>query len=101
MGKAYASTGPDQLQLLRRNAEQILQIVKATFPNAPFGERSHIKDCSTSASDIQELVCKWQQASQLQVERNKNSPELTRKMMQSLTEVCGIERLPGCAFLTD
>jgi hypothetical protein len=45
-----------------RNARQILNIVKATFTNAPFEDIATIEDCNLATSSISELACRWARA---------------------------------------
>ncbi|KAK1691172.1 GPI ethanolamine phosphate transferase [Colletotrichum godetiae] len=51
----------DQIQLLVRNARQILNIVTATFGSEMFdlGSTSDQKTCSNPRDDAQELACEW------------------------------------------
>ncbi|KAF2755933.1 alkaline phosphatase-like protein [Pseudovirgaria hyperparasitica] len=49
----------DRAQLLLRNAMQILDIVKATFPHEAFSNPFSALDCSSPSSGAEELACKW------------------------------------------
>lgn len=53
--------GNDQIQLLVRNARQILNIVTATFGTEMFdlGSTFDQKVCSNPQDDAQELACEW------------------------------------------
>ena len=51
----------DQVQLLMRNADQILAIVTAAFGDELFKPESFEAACSTAATDDQELACRWHQ----------------------------------------
>lgn len=52
-------TGDDRVQLLLRNARQILAIVKATFPSETFDNPFAKIDCKEFSSSGRELACKW------------------------------------------
>jgi ethanolaminephosphotransferase len=47
------------VQLLLRNALQILDIVKATFPGENFDDRKYQADCEEPQSPGIELACLW------------------------------------------
>ncbi|KAH8821521.1 GPI ethanolamine phosphate transferase-like protein 2 [Xylogone sp. PMI_703] len=49
----------DKVQILLRNAHQVLKIVIATFPSAFLNEDAPSPDCFHSSSDVEELACKW------------------------------------------
>ncbi|KAF2666431.1 alkaline phosphatase-like protein [Microthyrium microscopicum] len=49
----------DQLNLLLRNSQQILSIVKATFPAIDFSGSSTPDLCDDPSSDSQALACQW------------------------------------------
>lgn len=49
----------DQMQLLLRNALQILDIVKSTFPGEIFHDVGHHADCNQAHSSGAELACLW------------------------------------------
>lgn len=62
----------DKIQVLVRNARQLLQIVTATFGGDLFGDEVDVDPCTTKASDVEELACDWRKintrASQLAIE---------------------------------
>lgn len=51
----------DQVQLLVRNAKQILAIVTSAFGGDLFAANGTVDPCSHTETDIQELACTWQQ----------------------------------------
>lgn len=55
----------DQLQILLRNALQILPIVKTTFPGVNFDNIDSMHGCDTPSSDPERLACKWKLANQI------------------------------------
>ena len=50
----------DQMQILMRNAHQILGIVTAAFGEDLFDEKAGGQVCSDIQSEAQELACEWQ-----------------------------------------
>ncbi|KAF2184722.1 GPI ethanolamine phosphate transferas-like protein 2 [Zopfia rhizophila CBS 207.26] len=56
----FWADGSDRIQLLLRNAKQILTIVKATFPAHNFKDKVQEMNCEGSLSSGEELSCKWQ-----------------------------------------
>ena len=64
--------GSDQVQLLERNARQMLGIVDATFPGPPLEERYTSLDCMDADEDIQKLACNWKQVSRLLKQQAQN-----------------------------
>jgi len=53
----------DQAQLLMRNAQQILDIITATFGPQILELETAEDGCSTPDGDYEELVCQWKQVS--------------------------------------
>ena len=49
--------GNDKIQIVLRNARQILGVVIATFPSFESIEPSH--DCHETTDDVEELACEW------------------------------------------
>ncbi|KAG9252784.1 alkaline-phosphatase-like protein [Emericellopsis atlantica] len=49
----------DQVQILMRNARQILQIVTATFGAELFDPRSTIDPCALEGTTVNALACEW------------------------------------------
>lgn len=62
----------DKIQVLVRNARQLLQIIVATFGNDLFDDRTDVDPCATKATEVEELACDWRRinarASQLAAE---------------------------------
>ena len=49
----------DQVQILVRNARQILNIVTAAFGGELFDSKSNVDPCSLEKTEINELACQW------------------------------------------
>lgn len=47
----------DKVQILLRNARQILNVVTATFPS--FEAEGPANNCHDASSNIEELACQW------------------------------------------
>lgn len=79
-------TSPDdQYRLLYENAEQILQIARATFPSN-FEAQALSSSCSTTTGDDAEiLACLWQQVSQT-TGGNTASPRSSTAMVKSFLD---------------
>lgn len=54
------AVGSDQIQLLLRNARQILKIVTATFGQDLFESDQDSNACANPQDDAHELACEWQ-----------------------------------------
>jgi ethanolaminephosphotransferase len=52
-------TTSDQIQILVRNARQILNIVTAAFGSELFDSESSIDPCALEQTEINELACQW------------------------------------------
>ena len=52
----------DQIQLLYRNALQLLSIVKETFPHDSYSSNTPPAYCENPSSTTDELACLWQDA---------------------------------------
>ncbi|KAI9757849.1 MAG: major facilitator super transporter protein [Chaenotheca gracillima] len=76
----------DQIQLLSRNAKQILEVVKATFPSPAWEQRMASADCnSQDLSDVDELACKWKETlALLSAYTDSSSPEDVQQSLASL-----------------
>ncbi|KAI9147943.1 GPI ethanolamine phosphate transferase [Paramyrothecium foliicola] len=61
---AFWPRGSDQIQVLIRNARQILNIVTASFGKELFDASGKRDPCSLEATDINELACDWRRISQ-------------------------------------
>jgi ethanolamine phosphate transferase 2 subunit G len=57
--------GDDKVQLLLRNAKQILSIVKATFPHPSFENPLVEMNCDGSLSTGMDLACRWRKVTDL------------------------------------
>ncbi|KAI0378756.1 alkaline phosphatase-like protein [Hypomontagnella monticulosa] len=55
----------DRLQILVRNARQILDIVTATYRGSSSVGRYYDPDCARPGSPAEELACEWQQVSKV------------------------------------
>jgi ethanolaminephosphotransferase len=47
----------NKIDIMLRNARQILKVVTATFPS--FEEAGPSQECADSSSDIDDLACQW------------------------------------------
>lgn len=52
----------DKIQILLRNAKQILTVATATFPS--FEDIGASQDCEDAKNDVDELACRWRAISQ-------------------------------------
>jgi ethanolaminephosphotransferase len=52
----------DKIQILWRNAKQILNVVAATFPS--FESEGPSSNCNELGGDVEPLACKWKTISQ-------------------------------------
>ncbi|RDW89321.1 GPI ethanolamine phosphate transferas-like protein 2 [Coleophoma cylindrospora] len=53
----FWNNSTDKVQILLRNAKQIVTIITATFPS--FGGEGPSEDCATLGASIDELSCEW------------------------------------------
>lgn len=60
----FWSSPRDKIQILLRNARQILNIVTAAFGPELFDPQSSTDPCALDSSDINELACEWRVISQ-------------------------------------
>lgn len=51
--------GEDKIQLMLRNALQMLEIVKATFPHPLYEDSAVSPTCTGSLTNTESLACKW------------------------------------------
>lgn len=56
-----------RVEIMLRNAQQLLEIVRAAYPD--FGNKGVLEDCSAASVDVDELACWWGKA----LEANKHS----------------------------
>lgn len=54
----------DKIQILIRNAQQILQIIIATFGHDLFDEQSASDPCALPSTEVNELACDWRKINQ-------------------------------------
>ncbi|PBP20536.1 GPI ethanolamine phosphate transferase [Diplocarpon rosae] len=54
---AFWPKSHDRVQILLRNAKQVMDVVTAAFPR--FKEFGTVKDCRALSSEIDELACQW------------------------------------------
>ncbi|KAJ5180357.1 GPI ethanolamine phosphate transferase 2 [Penicillium capsulatum] len=67
-------SGPQRLQMLWRNARQLLNTVQATFPGASFEPDAIATSCASGAdSGIEGAQCAWFQAHQLSQQAKANN----------------------------
>ncbi|KAF2841407.1 alkaline phosphatase-like protein [Patellaria atrata CBS 101060] len=81
------NNGNDRVQLLLRNALQILNIVKMTFSQQAFDNPFAKLDCSDPTSSGTELACKWRRVTDIYrgMEGFKPKPE---SILPALTAFC-------------
>ncbi|GKT73265.1 GPI ethanolamine phosphate transferase [Colletotrichum tofieldiae] len=79
----------DQVQLLVRNARQILNIVTATFGPEMFdpATASAQKACSNPQDDAQELACEWHRVNDALKEMD-DQEELDPVWLEAMSKVC-------------
>lgn len=63
--QAHIIAANERVQLFHRNALQILDIVKATFPTIDFQSKYEKAHCEQPSSAGQDLGCKWRRAAEL------------------------------------
>ena len=54
-----------RIGLLLQNAQQMLGIIRRTFPTLSFGEAQHLGDCSLADSPEKTLSCLWSNVASL------------------------------------
>ncbi|KAI9842523.1 MAG: major facilitator super transporter protein [Thelocarpon superellum] len=74
----------DRMQLLLSNARQIIRIVEATFSISLSDDQILPLDCSTTDSDMKELMCTWQQVALLQRKAHESGSKGREAVMSSL-----------------
>jgi ethanolaminephosphotransferase len=75
----------DKLQILMRNARQILQIITTAFGPELFDPAGQSEPCTLMATDVNELACQWRSISK-QASSLANSKELDHQWLSSMTE---------------
>ncbi|POR33611.1 GPI ethanolamine phosphate transferase 2 [Tolypocladium paradoxum] len=60
----FWSRSSDKIQILIRNARQILNIVTAAFGGELFDAHSNVDPCALEATEINELACEWRKINQ-------------------------------------
>jgi hypothetical protein len=76
----------DQLQLLLRNALQILPIVKAQFSGTDFDNLQDVSSCTSPSNADESLACKWKDASR-KIQTFQETPEEIKPALNALFEV--------------
>jgi hypothetical protein len=76
----------DQLQLLLRNALQMLPIVKAQFPGTDFDNLQDISSCTSPGGVDESLACKWKAAARSILEFQESVSDV-KPALNSLFEV--------------
>jgi hypothetical protein len=74
----------DQVQLLFRNALQILDIVKATFPNEVYQDNLGSINCDEVDSSGAELACLWRNLDEILTPSDGNRGSLHKDAVPSL-----------------
>lgn len=69
------NTGSQKLQLLSRNARQLLKIAQSTFPSATFDAEAFSTCNPDNLSGIDEVQCTWSQAQKLLSEQHLSESE--------------------------
>jgi hypothetical protein len=80
-------TDGSKLQILLRNARQILNIVTATFSASLFEGNDISVDCSTLSNDSEKLGCEWRLISQQLTDLKPDSEEDAERLMTALAKV--------------
>lgn len=78
--------GDDQAKLMKSNALQILDIVKATFPHPYYEDQSIDPQCSPASSSRDELACAWKRLSDCA--NRKDDHEYTGAIVSAAVDVC-------------
>ncbi|KAK2074359.1 hypothetical protein P8C59_008572 [Phyllachora maydis] len=73
----------DKIQILMRNAHQILDIVTAAFGGALFEAEVAYEDCPSPESEVEELGCQWQGLSN-SARKELEDPEWVARMIKWL-----------------
>jgi hypothetical protein len=90
MRYVLTSSGLDRLQILQRNAQQILKIVTTAFPTDSF-EGPAPNDCSDLSIDIERLSCEWKKIQhELKYMSFENRPRDFENMLKDITKVSHI-----------
>ncbi|KPM37598.1 GPI ethanolamine phosphate transferase 2 [Neonectria ditissima] len=75
----------DQIQILIRNARQILNIVTAAFGGGLFDTESATDPCALESSEINDLACQWQKIDK-QARFSANAKELDQEWLIDMSE---------------
>ncbi|KAI9797727.1 MAG: major facilitator super transporter protein [Candelina submexicana] len=76
----------DRLEILLRNSQQILKLVKATFPAVAFDRQSTSAECMKPSSDLDDLRCRWRKVVQIMDIRPQNSTSGAAEALLDLRE---------------
>ncbi|KAJ9664995.1 major facilitator super transporter protein [Coniosporium apollinis] len=79
--------GKDRVQLLHRNALQMLTIAKATFPGSNFDNHLLKMDCTKPSSSGDELACMWRRATHM-LRRADDFRSRPEDVLAALLEFC-------------
>ena len=90
----------DRVQLLLRNALQMLRIVKASFPHPAYNDRSIRIDCSKNLSTADDLLCSWRRVQDV-LTKGSASTWSMNDAAPPLTDASSVQRNePGTFKLT-
>ncbi|KAI9718971.1 MAG: hypothetical protein M1812_003856 [Candelaria pacifica] len=76
----------DRLDLLFKNSQQILELVKATFPSVTFDGPIDPAKCTNPSSDLDNLACRWGKVAQFMDSRRHHQNNGAAESMANLTE---------------
>lgn len=74
----------DKVQILIRNARQILQIVTAAFGPELFDPQSKVDPCTFKTTDINQLACEWRKINQ-QASVTANTDEIDQAWISAIS----------------
>lgn len=92
----------DQVQLLIRNARQILGVAAAAFGKELFDINAGIDPCSDGKNDAHRLACDWRSINN-QLASISSYEEVSPEWIDEVTEVSGValsSNSTGCYLLT-
>ncbi|PBP17436.1 GPI ethanolamine phosphate transferase [Diplocarpon rosae] len=79
----FWSRSYDRVQILFRNAKQVLDVVTAAFPK--FEEFDTVKDCRALSSEIGELACQWKAITENQPKNEQENQDVDQ-WLQTTTQ---------------
>ncbi|PSR94205.1 alkaline-phosphatase-like protein [Coniella lustricola] len=90
----FWSSDTDRLQILMRNAEQILAIVTATFGTEMFHSSTGSEPCSQTGTEVEELACRWRRlkdaATNMGTKQVESNEAWTVQMLEWLRDAQGL-----------